>query len=71
MIIEEKINLQLSKMSQQHKKIYKKRIIVENLFATIKAIPRFNSRYDKYIKNMYGYLYLMFMEQIMNFIYII
>jgi hypothetical protein len=41
MIIEEKINLQLSKMSQQHKKIYKKRIIVENLFATIKAIPRF------------------------------
>ena len=49
---------EIKKLSNKYKKIYKKRIIVENNFCKISKLKRLTIRYDKDYKNYLGFVYL-------------
>ena len=53
-------------MSVEHKKIYKKRIIVENFFMKIKKYPKINIIYEKTIKSYNGLLLFVVLHLIGN-----
>jgi hypothetical protein len=48
------------------KKIYKKRIIVENMFSTIKQHRRLNNIYEKHVESYNMYLYLVLCKILVN-----
>lgn len=61
----EKIEIQFEDFKKQERKTYKKRICVENMYATYKNTNcRFRTREDKYVKNLQGLTYLYFAEKI-------
>jgi len=61
----EKIEIQFEDFTKQERKIYKKRIGVENMYATYKNTNnRFRTREDKYVKNLEGLTYLYYAEKI-------
>lgn len=63
----EKIKIQFEDFSKEDCKKYKKRIVVENMYANYKNTNnRFRTREDKYIKNLQGLTYLYYAEQILN-----
>ncbi len=47
-------------LSKDHKEIYKKRIMVENVFCKLQNYKRLHKLYERKIKNYMGYLYLAF-----------
>jgi len=61
MNFKEKIKLQNSKFTKKENDTYKKRIKIEHVFSEIKRIHKFALRYDKYIKNLEGLMYIYFM----------
>jgi len=61
MNFKEKVKLQNSKFTKKENDTYKKRIKIEHVFSEIKRIHKFALRYDKYIKNLEGFLYIYFM----------
>lgn len=64
---EEKIKIQFEDFTKKDKQLYKKRIIVENMYANYKNTNnRFRTREDKYIANLQGLTYLYYAEQILN-----
>jgi len=63
----EKFKIQFEDFTEKDKKIYKKRIVVENMYANYKnSNKRFNIREDKYIKNLEGLTYMYFSEKILE-----
>lgn len=54
----EKINMQLMNFNNRERKIYKKRICVENFYASYKQPPKLATRYEKYFKNLEGFISL-------------
>jgi len=62
----EKINRQTEDFTKKDKKLYRKRIKSENVFANYKQIPHFVVRYDRLIKNLYGLSLIYFLEQILK-----
>ena len=63
----EKFKIQFEDFTENDKKIYKKRIAVENMYASYKnSNKRFNIREDKYIKNLEGLTYMYFSEKILE-----
>ena len=57
---QERLNITLKDFTEEQKIIYKKRIKVENVYANYKQINRFNMRYDKYMINLIGFMFIYF-----------
>ena len=59
----------LKVMNKEHKKIFKKRIIIENTFGILKgAYKRLDSRYDKYVTNYESFMFLAFIFLIQKYL---
>ena len=52
------------KLNKEHKKIYKKRIKVENVFCILKKTKRIQNRYDSYLSSYLGFLYLLLIVRV-------
>jgi len=57
---EEKLEIYLKDFTDDERKIYRKRMTVENFYANVKQIHRFNGRYDKQINNLKGFFNIYF-----------
>lgn len=64
MTYKEKIKMQLKQFSKKERHIYKRRIYSENFYAKYKQIPKLNMRYEKYSKNLEGFINLYMAKQL-------
>jgi len=58
--------LKIKKLNSRHKKIYKKRIIIENTFSWIYKNRRTCKRYDKLVINYMSFLYMALIKIILK-----
>lgn len=65
---EELIERQTEDFTNSDKRKFKKRHKVENVYANLKQKPRFNIRYDRFVKNLYNLTLIYFCEQILKHI---
>jgi hypothetical protein len=54
----------IKKLTDSEKYKYKKRIRIEHIFGNLKILNKFGVRYEKYIKNYKGLIYLYFIKKI-------
>jgi hypothetical protein len=54
----------IKKLTQTEKDKYKRRIKIEHIFGNLKILNKFGVRYEKYIKNYEGLIYLYFIKKI-------
>ena len=54
------------KLTKNQKEKYKKRIKIEHIFSNLKSNHKIQNRYEKYINNYEGLLYLFFIKKICN-----
>ena len=59
-IIPPRKNMKICATYKYDKCVYKKRIKIEHIFSRLKMFRRITLRYDKYIKNFSGFVYLAF-----------
>ena len=56
----------INKLTKNEKNRYKKRIKIEHIFSNLKSNHKLENRYEKYIDNYKGLLYLFFIKRICN-----
>ena len=57
----------INKLTKNEKIRYKKRINIEHIFSNLKSNHKLENRYEKYINNYKGLLYLYFIKRIYKY----
>jgi hypothetical protein len=57
----------INKLTETDKNRYKKRIKIEHIFSNLKSNHKLENRYEKYIHNYEGLLYLYFIKRIYKY----